>query len=570
MTNLLVNRMNWRETLKGSLFLFLAFFVLSCGSSGKKEAARFRRNLEASQLDQAKSMLADGIYYPGKNSELLRLVEYGTILHLEGNYYQSLLVFDKASELSNKLFTVSLSKKAGTFVLSEKVDNYYGEKYERSAIRFYQALNHLILAKTGFYEQYSAPVWPIRPKGNPETEGDVKVKEEKTVNKTNKKKVKLKAAAFKTIPAKKLSNKKKLRHLRAARASIVAWDSLLDSYQAISGGKDLYKEDMTAKVFGAWVHRSQKTRGDTNIAKGLYKEGQKLLFRNYNTYQTYNSKHKKFRDDFKKLPKMGRAKVEKEYVSASLFSDQLKNLLKEEERTLKSKKKSNSFFLINEGFIASKTAKKYSFPIGFNTLPLGVGVGSKGDFISFVRKVLAISSVGGPAISFELPYIESFDFPKTSQLIIKDKAGKLVAKKDLAILNPMSDLAREALDQKNGWLKTKVGTRLVAKHLVALGTAYVAYRAAKKKQGELLAMLGATAMYALSNRAINSGETADLRFWSSLPGLVRGAHLKLKAGLYDAFIISSTAGPEVSLKTTSLGEVLIKKGAQNFIKKRIY
>ena len=541
-----------RETLHGALFLFLALFLFACGSSGKKEAALFRKNLAASELVQARDMIANGKYYPGKNSELLRLVEYGTIKHLQGHYYQSLLIFDKAAALSDKLFTVSLSKKAGTYVLSEKVDNYYGEKYERSAIRFYQALNHFILAKTGIYEEYFAPVWPL-------------VSAQKLIDKE------VKGEVREPIPSQKISNKMKLTHLRAARASVVAWDSLLESYKAITGGKDLYKEDMVAKVFGAWIHRAQRNRGDTNIAKGLYKEGKKLLFRNYNTYETFNSRSAKFREDFKKLPKLKRSTVQRDYVSATLFSKQLISLLDQEEKNLKSrKKKSNVFFLINEGFIAAKDAKKYSFPIGFNTLPLGVGVGSKGDFISFVRKVLAISSMGGPAISFELPMIKANDSPKNAEVIIKDAAGIEVTKTDLAILNPMSDLAREALAQKNAWLKTKVGTRLVTKHLVALGTAYVAYRATKKKQGEFLAMLGATAMYAISNRAINKGETADLRYWSSLPGLIRSAHFKLQPGKYEAFIKSTTAAPNEISKTVSLGQFEVKKDEQSFIKKRVY
>ena len=540
------------EILKKSLFLFLGLGILGCASNGKKQAERFRKNLASSQLVEAQSMIADGAYYPGDNSELLRLVEYGSIKHLEGNYYQSLLIFDKAADLSDKLFTVSLSKKAGTFVLSEKVDNYYGEKYERSAIRFYQALNHFLLAKKGTYEQYVAPIWPL------ESSEKKREREEK-------------GELRKTQASKKLSNKERLTHLRAARASIVGWDSLLDSYKAIAGGKDSYKEDMVAKVFGAWVHRAQKSTGDTNIAKGLYAEGESLLFKNYNTYQTFNTKHAKFRADFKKLPKLAKGLIEKQYISSTLFSEQLKKLLDEEERTLKSRKKrSNVFFLINEGFIASKTSKKYFFPIGFNTLPLGVGVGNKGDFVSFVRKVLAISSVGGPAIKFELPTIETFDYPSRAEVLIKNLKGEEVMKKDLAIMNPMSDLAREALSKKNAWLKTKVGTRLVAKHLVALGTAFVAYRAAKKKQGELLAMLGATAMYALANRAINNAETADLRYWSSLPGLIRSAHLRLPPGKYRAFMKSTTAAPNEVAKTVDLGEFLVKNKEESFIKRRVY
>src|SRR5690606_2673265 len=134
-------------------FFFLFFLVVSCASH-KKNYKELKNFTEKEDYARAIELIKSDEFYPEERSRLLKYLELGTIFYLKGDYYQAFQNFDLASDLSDKLFTVSVSKKITSTVLSDNLDNYYGEKYERSLIRFYQALVHYKLYQTGSYEAY--------------------------------------------------------------------------------------------------------------------------------------------------------------------------------------------------------------------------------------------------------------------------------------------------------------------------------------------------------------------------------------------------------------------------------
>jgi len=525
----------------------------ACGSASRKSAKAFKAHLVKNQFAEAEKVIRSGKFYPEDRNSLLRLMEMGTVKHLQEEYYQSLKYFDKAAELARKLFTKSISKKAATFITNDSSDNFYGEKYEVSFIRFYQAINHYKISELGKYESYMPPLWPIP------------AKEEK--KKSDSKDV---AVIAKPIPERVLTEQERRSHLLSSRAVLLDWDSLLDNYQKSILGKDHYKDDMTAKVLGAWIHRSLRIRADKTIAKGLYKEGEKLLFRNYNTYPTFNLLSDKFRSDFDKLPKLGAVKVKKDYIKATGFGEELASLLKEQRDTMYSRKKAaNTMILLTEGLISSKEAKKISFPIGFNTLPYIGGGANKKDFVTFVRKVLAISSGANPSISFEIPVVKSSAIHQHLKVIIKKEDGTIVTTEEVPIISPLSDISEEALASKITAIKSRLGARLVTKHLAALAAAYVSYRTTVKKSGEAFGILIATGAYALANKGIQESEKADLRQWSSLPNNIRAAHLRLGPGNYKVYLEAKTVAPVENKSQRYLGDISVPNSGFTLFKKRI-
>ena len=109
--------------------------------------SRLRSLVQSERLDNALSLIKSKDFYTDQESRLLKLLELGGTYHLKGNYRQSLKALAEAQELSEELFTKSISKKLKTVVASDRSDNYHGERYELSLLRFYQALNHLLLFK---------------------------------------------------------------------------------------------------------------------------------------------------------------------------------------------------------------------------------------------------------------------------------------------------------------------------------------------------------------------------------------------------------------------------------------
>ena len=68
-------------------------------------------------------------------------LDHGTALHYAGQYEESSAAFFKAEETMQDLWTKSISEEVGKFVVSETIQTYSGEDYERILTYLYTALN---------------------------------------------------------------------------------------------------------------------------------------------------------------------------------------------------------------------------------------------------------------------------------------------------------------------------------------------------------------------------------------------------------------------------------------------
>ena len=79
------------------------------------------------------------------SSELLYLYEKGLILHSEGRYQESNEVLEAAELLFEDLYTKSLTREAGAFVVSDQVTTFRGEAFETTFVNYYKMLNYWYL-----------------------------------------------------------------------------------------------------------------------------------------------------------------------------------------------------------------------------------------------------------------------------------------------------------------------------------------------------------------------------------------------------------------------------------------
>jgi hypothetical protein len=509
----------------------LALFAVSC-SSNRDSHEKLRAKVRAGELDSAMSIVKSDKFFPEKNSRLLKLMEGSLLQHMKGNYYQAMLSFDETKELSDQLFTVSISKKIASAVVNSNVDNYYGETYERSMIRFYQALNHYSLYMKGEYEGYTFE--EKDPKG--------------------------KVVTTKEIPAKKLSANEKQFHLTASRSTLLEWNALLDNYKATTAGKPVYKDDLLAKIFGAFIHEQMGSAQDKSIALGLYKEAKQVLFRSYNVLPTYNKKSTAFVKNFDKFGTMEESEVLKNYVEKTSHYTTLEAFIDAQIARLTDGKEANSvFILVENNFISPKRAKKFDFPIPVNSIPAGVG----GDFMSFAGRVLQTAAKAAPKIYFEMPEIPYVPAISGQMIIVKDATGKVIAKKNLATLNPLTDFANFNLTENSVSNYAAVGARVAIKHVAALAGAYAIYNN-KKGTNETLALMLAGGAYGVANKGIQMSEEADLRSWSILPHMYSLTAFKLKPGTYSVEY-------EHNKRIQNLGNVTVaESGPATFLKHRIH
>lgn len=511
--------------------LCFVFLVLAGCAGNQKEIIKYRELVQKKDYKSALEIMKGDSIYKDEESRLLKYLELGTLHLYSGEYYQALQNFDLARELSDKLFTVSISKKVAGIVGNQSADNYYGERYERSLIRYYTILTHYNLYEKGEYEAY----------------------------KLEKRDDKGKVTGTTDVASVPLDESKKRFHLQAAKAVLLEWNSILEDFKKTSGGEVTYKDDLLAKFVGAVIHAKADTSSDRQIALGLYKESKNTVFRYYNSYQSFNSKYNDFNKDYKKLSEMNTDLVQSKYVAATPLNKAVLEYSDDKIKEMNKGDVDNVYLVWHEGLISSKEIKKYEFPVGLEAAK--VTVGTTTDFIGFSKHALVIVDQVVPKISFEMPTIPYRANNEDFKIIVK-KAGVVVSEKSGVLVDPLSEMAYYTMDSKATSDLIKVGTRVAAKHLAALGGAYLTYRNLKEKMGDGIALMSGVAAYNLASRGIAATEMADLRSWMTLPNQVRMNSFKLPPGEYEFYSqnaatkveslvgrFSVASGEKISLKT---------------------
>jgi hypothetical protein len=81
----------------------------------------------------------------GKQNKLLFLLDYALVLHIANRYEDSIKAFEKAKNLFDQYYTVSVSNEASTWLINDNLAPYRGEDFERAMINVFQAINYAAL-----------------------------------------------------------------------------------------------------------------------------------------------------------------------------------------------------------------------------------------------------------------------------------------------------------------------------------------------------------------------------------------------------------------------------------------
>jgi len=120
-----------------------AFFILGCASY-QSNISGARTLMEERQFDPAIEKLKKLADESG-GDQLAYMLEYATALHQAGRYADSNKVFIAADKLADLNDYTSLSRTAGTYVVSEGLTQFRPETFEYLLINVYEALNFIML-----------------------------------------------------------------------------------------------------------------------------------------------------------------------------------------------------------------------------------------------------------------------------------------------------------------------------------------------------------------------------------------------------------------------------------------
>jgi hypothetical protein len=114
-----------------------------CASYGLQTDAFFQQ-LEAKQWQAAEQQLQQTLNAP--QDRLLFLLEQGMLKHLQGDYVASNTSLEQAKQLSEQLYTRSITEEAKVLLSNPRQRAYRAQDFERLYIEYIQALNYEALA----------------------------------------------------------------------------------------------------------------------------------------------------------------------------------------------------------------------------------------------------------------------------------------------------------------------------------------------------------------------------------------------------------------------------------------
>ncbi len=502
-------------------FLFVGFLFLgvSCSTSNVlKLRTTYLQLLKEGKYEAAFSHLEANKGKLFHKAVLLEKMEYGALYHYWGKYEESALVFSEAIDVFRRQFTVSVSNKLGTYFLSESSDIYYGQKYEISAIFYFQVLNFLYLSSA---------------------EGDLKKK-----------------------------------YLYQARAALIEWNSFLEELGDKRRGRDVFKDSLLARMLGAHVHELLGVSGggvsEYQVAFDLYKSAYDIFWQQEGAYPSYNLQHSDYSRDYAKLPDLSKEDFHKNYFVPTDYGSEVLLAIREgiarmgrvvssrqdfkkwekiyglnQIKLLPSQKKPNNYLVVvHQGFVPPKVAKKQYYSLAtalsagsddpavkafasigatvlfaFAISKLGLSAGGRGNWSPIdTHFALQASTFAAsiPLIEFELPGVAvEKENLNDYQLILPSK------RLNLPLYAPFKDLMEQGSREMFRWLYPKMGLRIGLKFLAAIAAAYGTYKAINRKgDNEFLAKTAALGTFMLGTRMIANSERADTRYWSTIPNRV--------------------------------------------------
>jgi hypothetical protein len=324
-------------------------------------------------------------------------------------------------------------------------------------------------------------------------------------------------------------------------------------------GQNVYKNDLLAKIYGAFVHESMNVSSDDQIALQLYKDAKELLSKNFNIYPTFNQKAHDFEAEFKNFVNHPEINVS-QFIEPTTRSKELDQFLDQKIKSLSKKEKKPNFkFVLQEGLIAQKVPFKVSIglkgameasddpktknsiaTIGSTVLAVFAAdkLGLMNSDSTFGQNYLGLKvaelAVHEAGIDFEIPKVEAKPVTQNFKLIIKNDKKVVVLDKPLVLVSPLSDIAYEAVKEEAVARVTKTGFRVAAKHVAAIAGAYATYRMMGGEEKDFFAKTAAIASYLAASKLIAASEKADTRFWSTLPHTIRVIEGDLPPGHYTA------------------------------------
>ncbi len=139
------NMSNLFDHIKIFAILFVFVLLSSCATSPINLQPQINSLIVANKPAKVVKLLAANPNAYGTNNQLLYLLDKSLVLHLAHDYTKSIKVFEETKLKFDELYTHSITKGLGTWVINDYTAPYHGEDFEHVLVNIFQALNFAAL-----------------------------------------------------------------------------------------------------------------------------------------------------------------------------------------------------------------------------------------------------------------------------------------------------------------------------------------------------------------------------------------------------------------------------------------
>ena len=308
------------------------------------------------------------------------------------------------------------------------------------------------------------------------------------------------------------------------------WDDFQEKTENEHKGENFYARDMLAKSWGGYIHTRLGTNTDMQSARILYKGMGPLLNTSYKIYPSFTQEE------------------QKRFLSFVKEKIAFLNMPAKE----REKKENNTEIIVKTGLISPKKGESFSMPLQIEQkyLELYKEFNDRNGLFYFeiptiekpegapvlFLKIYEYTQSGQkdahkkqPASSPEKEENKETSSQKASPLPqrAENTKGKLIDEKPLVLMEPVSEIAYQEYQNIRPKLIAKAVAEITFKYSLAIAAAVATYESVPDDSKQL-----AYLQLALTIQMLNYTQSADTRYWSTIPAYIFQQSVKLEKGKY--------------------------------------
>ncbi|MBS1958233.1 MAG: hypothetical protein JST80_02055 [Bdellovibrionales bacterium] len=484
--------------------------IAGCATSDKAKLNSARNAYLRAEFAVAETAMYSPEVYKNDQNRLLHYYMLSSIAMSEGQYEKALYFLDKA-----RTQAISVRSASGLFEMFST--DYKSNPVEYSALHGMMVMAYSLLASEGRTVAWTTP--EIKDdKGNVLVQGM-------------------------SSPARTYTPKEISEFKQKARAELRAWDTFLETLKRDYAGRNLYSEDLWARILASFVHAISDNNNEKRTGELLAGQAADILGRESRDYPTYRNQNVEITSLINHLRKRAQARTDRSSLMILEAGVMAKYKIRRFHLGL-----STIFNNIQDPFLRSQIesigmqvllneAPEFGLVLFTGAIAGAIGGGSGGEDDEFDGPPRFFTDAVDRSFGFEIRF-PSLVLPPTDTKVhlLLTKNGVAQPEVAMPIVSPLQEILATDLSKRQDKEMFARALIIGGQYLAVLIPAIKSYQEANR-EGNAFKKLAILAGYYIAKKVIDNANQPDLRSWNTLPKMIAAQVPEVKPGVYDGKVV---------------------------------